>query len=115
MRKLAILCVLSACTAIAYGGQKEYVTGTMLSIVPSHSQTFYEGTSIDMYFYGYSVRVGNMMYSGACRERLFNGCDTNFVIGAAVQVRFDKSDMFLLRENGKELKLHVGRKQIIAP
>jgi hypothetical protein len=56
-----------------------------------------------------------MIYSGACRERLFNGCDTNFVIGAPVQVRFDKSDMFLLRENGKELKLHVGRKQIIAP
>ena len=95
--------------------QKEYVTGILVNISPSHTATFYQGTSHDEYAYGYAVRVGNRLYVGTCLEKLFSGCDINFVIRAPVQVRFDKSHMFLLRGNGKEQKTNVSREEIINP
>lgn len=113
VRKITVLLALSLFQAISYAADKQYVTGTMLSIRPSHSQTFIQGTSHEDYYEAYSVRIGNMIYSGWCEERLFTGCDTNFVINAPVQVRLDRSSLFLLRSNGKEQKVNVERRELV--
>jgi hypothetical protein len=113
VRLTIALLALSLVSATSYAADKQYESGVMMSIRPSHSQTFYQGTSIDLYYEGYSVRIGDTIYSGWCRDRLLSGCDTNFVIHAPVQVRLDKSHFYLLRSNGKEQKVTIGQRELV--
>jgi hypothetical protein len=97
----------------ANAAQKTYVTGTLVNIESSHDSTTYKGTSIGSYYQDYTVQVGDRVYTAWCEEKLFHGCDINFVLGAPVKVRFEKSSMFLLRANGKEQKTNIEKQRIV--
>lgn len=88
----------------------------MLGIRQMEDQTFYQGTSREDYAEEYTVRVGDMIYSGWCsEEHVWQHCDINFVINAPVQVRVDKSHLYLLRSNGKEQRITIDQRKISGP
>ena len=112
-RWIVLSLLLSITPLGANAGEKTYVTGTLINIESSHDSTTYKGTSVGSYYEDYTVQVGNMIYTAWCEEKLFHGCDINFVLGAPVQVRFNKSSMFLLRANGKEQKANIEKQRIV--
>lgn len=103
------------CCAIAHAAGKNYETGIVENVSSSKDTSFYQGTSDTTYFDNYDVRIGDMIYTSWCRERLLGVCDTNFVIGANVQARIDGSHLYLVRANGKEQKTSISRRRLVHP
>jgi len=89
---------------------KVYERGVLVNIQEDSSSSLYQGTSTTYYYENYWVRVGDTVYKGWCRDRLFRGCKIGFTIGDPVEVRFEKSSMFLKLSNGKEQKATVEKR-----
>lgn len=111
-------CVIAmlAVSTCALGQQiKVYERGVIVNIQEDTSSSLYRGTSHTEYFENYWVRVGDMVYKGWCRDRLLRGCNIGFTIGDGVEVRFDKSTMFLKRSDGKEQKTTIEKRIKVNP
>lgn len=96
--KLAILPLLLA------AADHTFVSGTMLDIRPGSEHVT-----------GYAVQVGNILYAGSCRDGLVTFCDTDFLVNAPVQVRIDGKSLYVVRHNGKELKITIYRRELLGP
>lgn len=110
MWKKCVIALLSLSTYARGQEMKVYERGVIVNIQEDTSRSFYQGTSITEYFEDYWVRVGDLVYKGWCRDRLLHGCNIGFTIGEGVDVRFDKSSMFLKRSNGKEQKTTIEKR-----
>ncbi len=92
---------------------KEYVTGTLVDIQESTDAILIKGTTSRSSDQNYTVRIGNMIYTACCEEKLITShCDTNFVIGGPVQARVDGKHLYIVRSNGKEQKAAIFRKEL---
>jgi hypothetical protein len=107
--------MFSFCAPLLAQQMKLYERGVIINIQEDTQTSFYQGTSHADYFENYWVRVGDVVYKGWCRDRLIHGCNIGFTIGDNVDVRFDKSSMFLKRSNGKEQKTTVEKQIRVAP
>lgn len=110
MWKRCLIAMLVAATCASGQQMKVYERGVIVNIQEDTSSSFYQGTSHTEYFENYWVRVGDMVYKSWCRDRLLHGCNIGFTIGDNVEVRFDKSSMFLKRSNGKEQKTNIEKR-----
>jgi hypothetical protein len=92
---------------------KDYVTGTVVDIQQSSDDSLVNGTTVGNSYQNYTVQIGNMIYTAYCTEKLITShCDTDFVIGAQVQVRIDGQHIYIVRANGKEQKAKIFRKKL---
>lgn len=89
----------------AFAADHTYVAGTILSIRPSD----------DGSFQGYGIMVDNILYGATCEEKPFHSCDTDFLINAPVRVRVEGNYLYVVRKNGKELRLHIGQRRLLGP
>jgi hypothetical protein len=110
MWKKCLIAILA--TAVCAPGQptKVYERGVIVNIQEDTSSSLYQGTSHTEYFENYWIRVGDIVYKSWCRDRLLHGCDIGFTIGDGVDVRFEKSSMFLKRSNEKEQKTNIEKR-----
>lgn len=92
---------------------KEYVTATLVDVEQSTDDVLINGTTRRSSDENYTVRIGNMIYTAYCEEKLITShCDTNFVIGGPVQARVDGKHLYIVRSNGKEQKAAIFRKEL---
>lgn len=110
MWKMSFIALILLCTPLLAQQMRVYERGVIVNIQEDTSSSFYQGTSHTDYFENYWVRVGDIVYKGWCRDRLLHGCNIGFTIGDNVDVRFDKSSMFLKRSNGKEQKTNIEKR-----
>jgi hypothetical protein len=110
MWRWSFIALVSLCTPLLAQQMKIYERGVIINIQEDTQSSLYQGTSHTDYFENYWVRVGDTVYKGWCRDRLLHGCNIGFTIGDNVDVRFDKSSMFLRRSNGKEQKTTIEKR-----
>jgi len=62
--------------------------------------------------FGYAVQIGNILYIGKCTS-LFHTKKTlrDFIVGDSVQTRLDGDHLFIIAQNGKEIRLKVVQRQ----
>ena len=115
MKKLSLLGAILLLSApwILAAIAKEHVAGTLVNVEQSTDDTLINGTTSRSSFENYTVRVGDIVYTAYCAEKLITShCDTDFVIGAPVQVRIDGKHIYIVRANGKEQKAKIFRKKL---
>jgi hypothetical protein len=115
MQRTFCIALLLFCAPLFAQQMKVYERGVIINIQKDTQSSFYEGTSNTVYFENYWVRVGDTVYKGWCRHTLIHTCNISFTIGDSVDVRFDKSSMFLKRSNGKEQKTTIEKDIKVTP
>lgn len=119
MKKSALLgaiLALSASGAAAATHNKTYVKGTLVNVEESTDDILINGTTSRSSYENYTVRIGNIIYTAYCAEKLITShCDSNFVINAPVQTRVDGKHLYIVRANGKEQKARIFRKKLAGP
>ncbi|MGB9105765.1 MAG: hypothetical protein WCC59_13475, partial [Terriglobales bacterium] len=65
-------------------------------------------TSVTDREYEISVRVGNMIFVGSYWPRArWSYEPTDLIVNSEIKVRLTKTEMYILRENGKELRTKI--------
>jgi hypothetical protein len=64
--------------------------------------------------FGYAVQIDNILYIGKCTS-LFHTKKTlrDFIVGDSVQTRLDGDHLYIVAQNGKEIRLKVVQRQRI--
>lgn len=78
---------------------ENYLSGVLIDIRSDDDPTWDEGSSIGRFFEDDSVRVGNLVYIPRPDLGWTNRYDTDFVIGAKVQIKI--AGHFLRKELGE--------------
>jgi hypothetical protein len=112
MRGIVVALMFTA-TVLCFAADKVYQTGKLLDV---DSQLYTKevpmnGGSMGVLRHENSlaVQVGDIIYIGQCEEkRHFSSCRPgNWIIGDAINVRFENDSMYLQKPGGGEVKTKV--------
>lgn len=115
MRKLILVLILSAAVACP-AADKAYQRGKLLDVDSQPYTKVLPTTqgpiSVLRHENDLAVQVGDVIYIGQCEERRhFSSCRPgNWIVGDAIDVRFDKDSMFLKKADGGEVKTKIVRR-----
>jgi len=100
--KLAVLLVL-VLTLPVFAGGRECQTGKVLDV--TKMQGLYEGTSYERDLI--SVEVGDIVYAGRGRRN----AGREFIVGDPVKACIEGNSLYLIRQNGREVKTKIIRRE----
>ena len=115
---LILLCASLACCS----DKTEYQTGTLLDINHHDSSRMIGNSqngsvqSVTDREYEISVRVGNMTYVGSYWPRWrWSYEPTDMTINSDIKVRLTKKEMYILRDDGKEVRTKIIKRIVERP